>query len=84
MNPTELNNPAATEYPSRCPICGRGGEPPVPLSVAAEQLQQPIWKLRRAARAKIFPTYTLHDSKALCFVSDILAAIMRSNQEGAK
>jgi hypothetical protein len=86
MTPNTNADTAVTHstYASRCPICGRGGEPPVTLAQAAEQLQLPLWKLRRAAKANVFPTYYLHDSKALCFVDDIHSAILRSRKEGGE
>lgn len=69
------SNSSSTNYPSKCPVCGRGGEPPVPLSVAAKQTGFPISKLRRAAKAGVFPSYRLGDARALVFVSEIFAAL---------
>lgn len=68
------------EIPSKCPICGRGGEPPVTFAAAAKELGLPLWKLRRAAKAGTFPTYRLHDTRALCFVDEIRAAILASRK----
>lgn len=70
----------STNYPSKCPVCGRGGEPPVPLSVAAKQTGFPISKLRRAAKAGVFPSYHLGDARTLVFVAEIFAALSAASK----
>ena len=52
------------------------------LRVAANKLNLPLFKMARAARAGIFPTYTLFNKRKLVRLSEVVAAIEASKQGG--
>jgi hypothetical protein len=49
----------------------------------AEALGVPIFKLRRAARTGVFPTYRIGNGRALFRMSEVLAAIETTRIGGA-
>jgi hypothetical protein len=57
-------------------------EPLSTLKAAAEKLELPVFKLTRAAKLGIFPTYTLLNNRKLVRLSEIIAAIERSRSGG--
>jgi len=52
------------------------------LKEAAEQLGLPYFKLQRAARAGLVPTYSVYNSRRLVRLSELLAVIDGSRQGG--
>jgi hypothetical protein len=50
---------------------------------AADTLGLPPWKLRRAAKAGAFPTYTVLNSRRLVRLSEVIAAIEASKKGGS-
>jgi hypothetical protein len=52
------------------------------LIAAAERLGLPAFKIRRAARRGLFPTYSILNGKKLVRISEIVAAIERSRSGG--
>ena len=48
------------------------------LKVAADALGVPVWKLNRAAKQNLFPTYRLLNSRRLVKLSEVVAAIEAS------
>lgn len=52
------------------------------LREIANQLNLPYFKLQRAARARLFPTYTLYNARRLARLSEVVAAIEQSRQGG--
>lgn len=54
------------------------------IPVTASKLGLPIWKLRRAAKLGLFPTYTVLNSRRLVKLSEVVAAIEASRQGGAQ
>jgi hypothetical protein len=54
------------------------------LKAAAEHFNLPYFKLQRAARAGIIPTYSVYNSRRLVKLSDVAAIINASRQGGAK
>ena len=64
-------------------IFGRpAAEPLLTIDRAATQLGLPTWKLRRAAKAGIFPTYKLANSRRLVRLSEVVAAINATREGG--
>lgn len=59
-------------------------EPLLTLKAAAEILNLPLFKLRRAAKQGLFPTYTLYNSRKLVRLSEVLVAIENCRIGGAK
>lgn len=57
-------------------------EPLVTLKVAASALGLPYFKVQRAARAGLIPTYFVYNSRRLVRVSEILAVIDSSRTGG--
>jgi hypothetical protein len=57
-------------------------EPFQTLADAADQIGLPTFKIRRAAKRGLFPTYTLLNGRKLALVSEIRAAIRRSRSVG--
>jgi hypothetical protein len=53
-------------------------EPLLTLKAAAEKLGLPPFKVTRAAKVGIFPTYTLFNTRKLVRLSEVIAAIERS------
>ena len=54
-------------YPSRCPICGRGGEPPLPKQLAAQSdliISEPLLTLRQIADALNVPLFAVRRAAA--------------------
>lgn len=58
-------------------------EPLVSLKQAAEALGLPYFKVQRAARDGIIPTYFVYNSRRLVRVSEVLAIINASRRGGA-
>lgn len=56
-------------------------EPLLTLNAAAAKLGVPVFKVRRAAKAAIFPTYRLFNSRKLVRLSEVITAIERSRLE---
>ena len=48
----------------------------------AERLGVPIFKVRRAARSGVFPTYTLYNGRRLVRLSEVIAVIEASRDGG--
>jgi hypothetical protein len=59
-------------------------EPFVTLAQAAVQIGIPLFKLRRTARARLFPIYAFGNGRRLARMSEIIAAIERSRQGGER
>ncbi len=59
-------------------------EPYATLKEAACSLRLPYFKIQRAARAGLFPTYALLNARKLCKLSEVFAAIERSRTGGAQ
>lgn len=57
-------------------------EPLLTLKAAAGKLNLPVFKVTRAARHGLFPTYTLLNSRKLVRLSEVIAAIERSRTGG--
>jgi hypothetical protein len=61
---------------------------PLPLErlltfkAAAQELNLPVFKITRAAKAGVFPTYTLFNRRKLVRLSEVIAAIEASKQGG--
>lgn len=55
-------------------------EPLLTLKSAAVKLGIPVYKITRAAKARIFPTYTLFNTRRLVRLSEVISAIERSRQ----
>jgi hypothetical protein len=53
-------------------------EPFVTLANVAKQLGLPLFKIRRAARAGLFPVYVFGNGRILTRTSEVVAAIERS------
>jgi hypothetical protein len=71
----------ATSDPTQHPLVAQP-EPFITLRSAAEQLGLPYFKLQRAARLGLFPTYSLFNKRKLCRLSEVVAAIERSHLGG--
>ncbi len=57
-------------------------EPFISIRVAAARLQLPIFKLRRAVKAGIIPTYYVVNKRQLVRLSEVVAAIERTRKGG--
>ena len=57
-------------------------EPLRTIASVAKELNLPPWKLRRAAKQGVFPTYTLLNSRRLVKLSEVVAAIEASRRVG--
>jgi len=57
-------------------------EPFRTLIAVAEQLGVPVFKIRRAAKRGLFPTYSLLNGRKLARLSEVEAAIERSRSGG--
>ena len=53
------------------------------MKEAAERLGIPLWKVRRAAKSGLLPTYTFYDQKKYLLLAEVEAVILRSRQGGA-
>jgi hypothetical protein len=63
------------------------GEPPEKLltfRATADALGVPYFKVQRAARAKLFPTYRVFNGRRLLKVSEVVAAIDSTREGGDK
>ncbi len=56
----------------------------VPIKVAAAQLGLHYWKLERAVKAGLVPSYTLLNSRKLVRPTEVLAVIEASRVGGAR
>jgi hypothetical protein len=54
------------------------------LSMAAERLGLPTFKIRRAAKKGLFPTYSISNGRKLVRLSEVLATIERSRSESRR
>ena len=59
-----------------------GCEPLVTLKDAAERLGLPYFKVQRAARAGLIPTYFVYNSRRLVRLSEVVAVINGTRQGG--
>jgi hypothetical protein len=59
-------------------VSGAPTEPLLTLKAAAHRLGLPVFKIRRAAKLKLFPTYTLLNSRKLVRLSEVILAIEAS------
>ena len=57
-------------------------EPLYTYKAAAELLNIPYFKVQRAARSKLFPTYRLLNGRPLLRLSELIAAIEASRDKG--
>jgi hypothetical protein len=57
-------------------------EPLLTLKAAAEKLGLPVYKVTRAARHGLFPTYFLLNSRKLVRLSEVVAAVEHSRRGG--
>lgn len=55
----------------------------ITLKAASDALGLPAWKLGRAAKRGVFPTYTLLNTRRLVKLREVVAAIEASRQGGA-
>jgi hypothetical protein len=61
-----------------CPLFAADEEKLLTLIAAADRLGLPRFKIRRAAKRRLFPTYTILNGRKLVRLSEVLAAIERS------
>jgi len=54
----------------------------ITVKAAAEALDLPIWKLSRAAKHGVFPTYFLLNTRRYVKLSEVMACIEASRQGG--
>lgn len=59
-----------------------GFEPLITLKDAAERLGLPYFKVQRAARAGLIPTYFVYNSRHLVRLSEVVAIINGTRQGG--
>jgi hypothetical protein len=57
-------------------------EPLRTIASISEELNLPAWKLNRAAKQGVFPTYTLLNTRRLARLSEVTAAIEATRQGG--
>jgi excisionase family DNA binding protein len=57
-------------------------EPFIPVIEAADRLGVHRWKLRRAVKAGLVPSYRLHNSRALVRLSEVILFIEASRHGG--
>lgn len=72
MTKPATQNPWSTDY-----------EPLVSLKYAAESLGLPYFKIQRAARDGLIPTYFVYNSRRLVRLSEVIAVINGTRQGGA-
>lgn len=58
-------------------------EPLLTLKRVADELGLPVFKVVRAAKRGVFPTYTLFNNRKLARLSEVIAAIDRSRSGGS-
>lgn len=58
-------------------------EPLLTIGAAAGRLSLPLFKVRRAAKAGLFPIYTLFNGRRLVRLSEVIAAIDASRSGGS-
>ncbi len=56
----------------------------VTLRQAATALGLPYYKVQRAAKTRVFETYTIYNSRRLVRLSEVIAAIQRSANGGSQ
>ena len=54
------------------------------MKEVAERLGVPLWKVRRAAKSGLLPTYTFYDQKKYLLLAEVEAIILRSRDGGAR
>lgn len=54
------------------------------LKDVAKLINIPVWKLSRAAKLGLFPTYSVLNTRRLVKLSEVIAAIQASRQGGAQ
>lgn len=54
----------------------------IPLKAAAEVIGVPTWKLSRAAKQGVIPTYSVLNSRRLVKLSEVVAIIEASRRGG--
>lgn len=59
-------------------------EPLLTLKDAAERLGVPYFKVQRAARAGLFPTYFVYNSRRLVRLSEVVAIINGTRRGGVQ
>lgn len=59
-------------------------EPLITLKQASDQLGLPYFKIQRAARSGLLPTYRLYNSRQLVRLSEVIAIVDASRKGGAK
>lgn len=57
-------------------------EPLLTIKETADSLGLPYFKIQRAARAGLFPTYKIYNSRRLVRLSEVIAIIEASRQGG--
>jgi hypothetical protein len=65
------------------PACADRSEPFFVMAEAAEILGVPYWKLQRAVKKGLVPSYRLLNSRPLVRLSEIVTAVERSRTGGA-
>jgi len=75
----KLNYPRQNE---ENPILPLQQEKLLTLKAAAKKLNLPVFKITRAAKAGLFPTYTLLNKRKLVRLSEVIAAIEASRKGG--
>ena len=63
-------------------IAAQPHEPLITIKEAAEALGLPTWKLRRAAKQGMIPTYRILNSRKLVKLSEVVAEIETTRQGG--
>jgi hypothetical protein len=56
----------------------------IPIKAAAEALGLPTWKVSRAAKRGLIPTYTLFNTRRLVKLGEVVAVIESSRQGGGE
>jgi len=59
-------------------------EPLITLKQAADQLGLPYYKVQRAARSGLLPTYHLYNTRRLVRLSEVIEIVDASRKGGAK
>ncbi len=54
------------------------------MKEVAERLGVPLWKVRRAAKSGLLPTYTVYDKKKYLLLAEVEAIILQSREGGAR
>lgn len=73
-----------TDHKSDFPLLKRVTTRYYTLETVAKLVNVPLWKLRRAAKLGLFPTYTVLNTRRLVKLSEVVAAIEASRQGGAQ